>query len=337
MANLLMESFSIENAADLSQSRWTSGTVTGIGTSYGRLGGYGVDLLGNNLTYNIPGSPSTIIVGGAYNFRNSSVRTWIKDISNNPQLALTYNTGTSLLSIRDYNDNIIGSANYTLSPNTWHYIEIEVLIANTAVGTVTTNIDGVNIAALTLTGIKTSNTTNSAGRIQFLCDSGTNEFYLADVYINDTSGSYNNGFLGDMKMLPSRATANGDTNNFTIGGSSPAATNYQSINERVPDYDVTYVSDATVGNIDLYQYGTPSGIHSIQALQVSGFIKKDDATVRQVQLVMKLSGVQYFSPTFTLSTSYQYYQWTQDVNPATSLPWVVGDYSGVQFGIKVIT
>ncbi len=336
MASLLIESFANCAVGDFASGKWTSLTPYDVGTSYGRLGGYGVQINGGNgLEYNIPSAPTTIIVGGAYNFQVHAGRMQIADSSGNHQIALRYSADTSLLSILNYSDTVLAS--YTLSANTFNYIEVKVVISTSTTGSVTVNINGANIAPLTLSGIKTSNTLTTAGQISFTGDSGGNYYYLADVYINDNSGSYNNDFLGDSKVLPSRASANGDVNNFTIGGSSPAATNYQSINERTPDYGVTYVYDATVNDVDLYAYSSPSGLNSITALQVSAMLKKDDVALRQVQIVMKLSGTEYFSPTFTLSTSYQYYVWVQNVNPATSLPWVVGDYTGVQFGLKVIT
>lgn len=55
-------------------------------------------------------------------------------------------------------------------------------------------------------------------------------------------------------LFPSAA---GDSTQWTIGGSSPAATNWQSVNSNPPDDAITFVSSTTGGQIDLYKLTDP--------------------------------------------------------------------------------
>jgi hypothetical protein len=336
MANLLKESFAIENIADFAAGKWTSGTPNAVGTAQGRLGGYGVQILGgNDLKYNIPGTPGTIIVGGAYYFRGAQVRMMLSDVSNTTQMYLYHDSNTSLLSVRNWAGTILGS--YTVLLNAWNYIEFKIVLSTSTTGSFTTQINGVNIPALTFTGIKTSNTTTAAGILQFSGDSGGDNYNFADVYVNDTTGSTNNSFMGDIKQLTGRPIGAGLNTNWAIGGTSPAATNWQSVNDAQPNYDVTYVDDLTPGDIDLYPMSVPSGLNTFESLTVYSMVRKDDAGTRQVAVCISNGTTVFVGPTYTIGTTYSYIQGTWDSNPFTSAAWIVADASTLQIGIKVIS
>jgi hypothetical protein len=49
------------------------------------------------------------------------------------------------------------------------------------------------------------------------------------VYFNDAAGSMNNTFLGNVRVKSQFTASAGDSTQFTIGGSAPAATNWQSV------------------------------------------------------------------------------------------------------------
>lgn len=349
MGNLLMESFQNANGSDY-LVKWSVSNVPNPSTANARLGGKGVNITSGPRSYlgEVIAGNTGIVIGAAIRFITDNAGfLFLGDGSASPSdnTSGASSTGPYLV----YSGNILylygpggglwGQTNAIPFYNTFNYIELHATPSHASGGTVDVQVNGVNVISVsgknTITGSALSTSFNSfvfSGQ-----NAGSNNFDLCDIYVNDFSGSYNNTFLGDQKVLISRATGNGATNNFTIGGSSPAGTNYQSINENTPDYDVTYVDDNNVGDIDLYAFGVPSGLISIKCLQVCAMMRKDDATLRQVQFVMRLGGTNYFSPTITLSTTYIYYRWNQNVNPATSLPWVVSDYTGVQFGLKIIT
>jgi hypothetical protein len=156
-----------------------------------------------------------------------------------------------------------------------------------------------------------------------------------DLFVNDTSGSSNNSWSGNLRIFGAFMIANGATDNFTIGGSSPAPTNWQSVLNQALD-DTKYVYSSTVGNIDLYEPNPVVTGPLVRALQVRMALRQDDATQRVARAQLRIgttvySGVvdQYTNQTYTL------YKERWNLSPATGVTFTGSEVNGLQAGVKV--
>ncbi len=156
---------------------------------------------------------------------------------------------------------IIGTSR-VLATGRWYCIEIK-HDATTNPGALELRIDGATI------GSGANNIQGSWGEVRWggVATNSTYDFFLDDIAINDNSGSFQNSYPGSGKCILLHPNAAGDTTQWTIGGSVPAATNWQSVNENPPDDAVTFVSDLVLNNVDMYNV-TNSGLAAGDTINV---------------------------------------------------------------------
>ena len=235
---------------------------------------------------------------------------------------------------------LLGTANVnSLALNAWRYIEVKVVVHNSA-GTITVKVDGTTWLALT--GVNTRNGSSNAyatslalgNSSQFTNVSGVTlgAFDIDDLVTLDTTGSYNNTYIGDVAIKCKFPNANGTTQQWTR---NTGANNYAAVNENPPDGDTTYVSDATVGEIDRNLYPTTTGT-VVKAVIARPLARKDDGTSRSIRAVTKSGATLGDNGSdFALSTSYVYYHGLFETDPNTSLPWAIAAVNSAEFGVKV--
>jgi hypothetical protein len=167
--------------------------------------------------------------------------------------------------------NSLGTGPTLAADGTWHRIEITYVIATNNLFTL--YVDGTKYIDAVIV-----NDTNAIGLVvggNLLAEAQTTgTWYFDDIAINDNTGSQQNGLPGDAYMHFMVPAAAGDNAGGTIGGSSPAATVWQSIDEVPPDDGVTYVSlvtqssSPTTGDIfDVLCSAAPS-VSSVAVVQV---------------------------------------------------------------------
>lgn len=143
-----------------------------------------------------------------------------------------------------------------LTVDTWHRIEVRHLISDT-VGELELFIDGTSEASIT--GEDTLST--NVSRYQFgrtASDGGNQNFYWDDIAINDEAGTFQNGLPGDGKIFLIEPSGD-NTVTWTKDGSSPAATNWEGVDDLpgAPDDGTTYNSATTniTDKLDLSNLG----------------------------------------------------------------------------------
>jgi hypothetical protein len=147
----------------------------------------------------------------------------------------------------------IGSASPVLSTGTQYLIEFKYDKSPSAGSQVLE-------AKLNGTVFATDSTLTITNQVQSLVMGGnlqaesqtTGTWYFDDIAINDSSGSNQNGYPNKGAILHVQPNGAGDNTGFTIAGSSPAATNYGSVNEVAPDDAVTLVEATGINTIDDY-------------------------------------------------------------------------------------
>ncbi len=146
---------------------------------------------------------------------------------------------------------------------------------------------------------------------------------------------------GKVKRLAITGAGSATEAGFTIGGSSPAATKYQSINELVSDDGVTFVkTDTTSGHFELYALDDiPGDCVQARGIQYRMRFKRDGATNGSVNVATKLYNRTNDIGAITSTSVYQTAEWndTQAAN-LHSTPvggqWTNARVNGLEIGIK---
>lgn len=102
------------------------------------------------------------------------------------------------------------------------------------------------------------------------------DFSMDDLVIQNALGTLNNDFPNECQVSALLPIATGAFTQFVRGGTTPAATNWQSVDELNINDDVDYVAGQTVGLTDSYDYTTlPPQASSIRGIQFSMVARKD--------------------------------------------------------------
>lgn len=160
--------------------------------------------------------------------------------------------------------------------------------------------------------------------------------YFDDLYLNDTSGSDNTGFDGDVQCLYIPPVGAGRLSQQTIGGSAPAATRWQSVSQTIPDDDVTYVSAGTVGLKDTYKVAAlPANVITIVCVTTVLDTKTDAGGLGAGATVRPLIGNGVTESTGTsvsVNTSYADKFQAFGRNPITGIAWALADWTNIEIG-----
>lgn len=238
------------------------------------------------------------------------------------------------------------SAAGLINPNAWEQLECKVLV-NGASGSVTMHLNGVEVIAATTvnigsTGISymgplaTSNdgwksSENGAVGITIMYD---------DVWLADTATGDIKDFIGDAHVETLYPNGDGSHSDWTPNSGSA---HYSRVNEHsaapYPDDDTSYVSTATVNNIDSWAYDDLSIVSgTVYGLQTNLYARKTDANLRQLKPVVVRSATTYVgSVTQTLASGYVDSTEIYEEDPSTSAAWTVTNVNAAEFGVKATT
>jgi hypothetical protein len=158
----------------------------------------------------------------------------------------------------------VGSASSALSTNTWYRLEIAYDDSNVN-NTLTAWLNGTQFATGNGQDMAGASTCVTLGDIDAV---GFN-MYIADIGVNDTSGSFQTGQVGDHKVLYYSPTGAGDANTFATqtGGTAGAANNYTRVNQTVPDDATTFNGSSTLNEEDDFAVGA-LGLNSYDTVNV---------------------------------------------------------------------
>lgn len=232
---------------------------------------------------------------------------------------------------------LLATSTAAFSFNAWHRFEFKVTIDPTA-GLAECYVDGVLFVSFT-----GATQVPGKGRYTnqfFLGPAGfaayaSSEFWIDDFLLYDDQGSAPNNYLGDRKLVTQFPSGAGASTQFTIGGSAPAASNWQSVDETPPDDGATLVTDGTVGHTDLYTFPAVTAT-TIDCVAVLLRSQKTDAAVRSLRAAAKSGAVTTDNGAdFVQSSSWLYYQAFFPHDPNTSAAWTQAGLSAAQFGPKV--
>ena len=338
MALLFFDGFDYaNNAAVGTLGGWSYSGEWYLDTSLGRFGTKGIrntGMYGQHMTRVLSSPVSTIIVGFAINpYTPQNTHIMTLGNSSNFQLGLFKTNPGGALYVMRTDGTVLASSSAILVPGTWNYVEMKVTIHDTA-GAVEVRVNGISV--MSASGIDTKHEGSSVieyvrwgNAITSSCD-----FNFDDVYICDTSGTVNNDFLGDVKVVRLKPSAAGDLTQFTpLSGE-----NYTNVDEATDDGDTTYVSTATAGHVDLYHVenlaATPLAIYGVKPLSV---IRKDDAGSLTARNIVKSGTTTATGITVAPGTSYAQFSDIIQVDPNTSSAWTKSAVDSLQIGIERVS
>lgn len=215
-------------------------------------------------------------------------------------------------------NDLVGTIGSPTAVVTGQYYQFEIKQDNTggaAASTVEARVNGVVFATSSTRTIATGSATLRMGANLNAEAQTTGSWQFADMVV-DTSA-----YPGSYKIVTIFPNAAGDSAQWTTGGSSPAATNWQSVSDNPPDDAITFVSSTTLNQQDFYKFGSPgvASVDTINYVSVNSRHANNSATANmdyEIILIKASSGTPLASSQVALSSA----TWRNNVTNAATTP-----------------
>ncbi len=270
--------------------------------------------------------------------------------SSNSSMFLTFQDGSNSQctiawkgdgSISLYSGSITGTlitniaANFPI--NQWLSFQFKVVIDPT-VGSVQMRQNGSIAYSVNTSGINTrAGSTNSYSNTVILgFNFNSSCFFTVDDFILcNSSGSTMNTWLGDLRAIQ-QSPATSIQSQFTIGGTSIGAANWNQVADKIEDGDTSYVYSSTVGNEDIYGMSSIATSYNVVGVNYLAYLKKSDSGPRTVALSLNAnsSGDVVQTSISNFGESYAYYSTFSTTDP-TGAAWTPITINNAQVGIKI--
>lgn len=290
------------------------------------------------------GAKTTVGLGAAFWFSelpasNDKITIFgFNDAANDPQIRIVLqSTGVidvkrgalSQTSLGDSGAPVVVAEAYT-------HVEVMVTFSDT-VGAVEVRVDGATVISLTDVDTVATALVESSQVIlgQEGLLSGVAAMYMDDLFCYDDSGSFNNTFIGDRRVLT--LFPDGDTSQADWSWNA-GPTAYQAISEVAPDDDTTYIfanpggSPAPASEFEIADL--PEGVSSISAVVVVNRMRKTDAGVANTQPSLVSATSETAGVDYALSEAYTYYHDVFEVDPDTSSPFTPAALNAARIKIE---
>jgi len=211
------------------------------------------------------------------------------------------------------------------SAYTWAYIEIGATIGTS--GSYDLHVNGTSV--LSGTGVITNSGDSSTvfNGVRIFAPNVQNSSYaeeclrLDDFYLCDNTtgpGTYPcNGFMGDVAVRTLFPTGN-----HSVQWTPLANQNWQEVSEEQFDGDASYNYATTVGDEDLFTFGSvPATVSTVFATQLTGAYRKQDASIQTLSQSLVSSSTTSTAGTFAMSLSYAYHTDLIVLDPHTGATW----------------
>lgn len=228
------------------------------------------------------------------------------------------------------------TASPVITAFTYNHIEAMVFFSNT-VGTVEVRVNGVTV--LSLSGIDTVATANvECSQVLIAGGTGTGAVSnqdVDDIFAYDDTGSFNNTFIGDRRVLTLFTNANTAQADWTAVG---AATGYEAIDEPSPDGDTSYITAGVPSSPGIIsEFGIenlPAGVSAISAVVVVEMARKTEAGPANTQWSV-ISGASETAGTDKPMTEiYTYRQDVFETDPASAAPFTPAEVDALLIKVE---
>lgn len=230
---------------------------------------------------------------------------------------------------------------YAFFPIEWAWIEIQWNPGSGTSGTMEVKVNTVTVLSFPAcaTAYGTLITPVNPGFDLFHYNTfGANNILWDDFYFLDDSGAQNTTYLGNARVKLQLPDGAGAHTQWNIGGSSPAATNWQSVLNSSLN-DTKYVYEATVGDRDTYTIDPNLNTPNVFGFEVSGAYRMDDATQRVVKnsIITPGASTTVYGSDKYINQTYTFYQDIFEINPDTSVAYTGAEVNALEIGPEVVT
>lgn len=336
--------------AKLLDGAWaeTGGALCTLSTVQTRTGTYAIRSAGlagtqPSLRRVLGGSRTTVGIGAAIYLdslptNNNSFRLWdYRDAGNVTQLSIgVQSTGTIVVTRGPLNTGTVLYTTPTPAVVADAYQHIESLATiNDTTGAVEVRVNGVTVVSLS--GVDTCATGNvECSQLAFLTSPSTGgataAAYMDDLFVYDNSGTYNNTFIGDRRVLTLFPNANTATADWTVVG---AASGYEAIDEASPDDDTSYITATTTGQVSEFGLqNLPDGISVVSAVVMVERARKTEAGPASTQVSI-VSGASVASgANKPITEVYTYRHDVFETDPASAAPMTPAEFDALKFKVE---
>lgn len=342
------------SVANMTEGAWAQiGASVQLSTVNPRTGTHCIRLdagvsAGNGTVRRVFGAAKTTVgIGAAFHF--SSLPTGndgtnlfqFRDTANAEQLTIGLQS-TGIISVwqrRPSGGVLLGtSGSPVITANAYNHIEAVVFFSNT-VGTVEVRVNGVTV--ISISGADTVFTANvEASQVAIggnIAGEALNNprMDIDDVFCYDNSGSYNNSFIGDRRVLTLFPDADTIQADWTVVGS---ATGYGALNEVPPNGDTSYITAPAPGSpAPTSEFGIqnlPAGISAVNAVVVVGMARKTEAGVADTRWSVISGASESAGADRQMTEIYTYRQDVFETDPATAAPFTASAVDALQIKVE---
>ncbi len=216
----------------------------------------------------------TLFAGFAVN-RSSGIATNVFALYNAAlavQIALNITAEGFLQALAGNRSTILATGTTALQNNTWYYVELKLLVANTG-GIFDCRLNGAS--EFTFTGDTQQQSTDEVASVALENWQGATTILIDDFYLLNSDGTANNTYLGEQRceiMTP--------TSDSTVAWArNTGASNFSAVDDAIgaPDDDTTYVSSSTSAQKDEYGLSDLTGVNAVAGVKLVTRAEKDDA------------------------------------------------------------
>lgn len=272
-------------------------------------------------------------------YRTANVAHFLEFRNVNASLAveLTINGSFFIEAKLGRDGTILATGATAVTVNSWHFVECRFKIAD-AGGVIEVKLDGVT--QFTFSGdTRYDAAANGDKFTSIVLGETTNTCYYDDVWVNDTTGTRNIGYSGDVRIKAYIPNAAGDVTGMSRGGTD-SGSNYGQVDERPPNDVTDYVTAAGTSLYDLYNIPNTSGVDTVQAVTLWLRAQKSDAGAKNVAHVLKYdtdasgtADTENVGSDVALSTSWAYYGKVYNDDPGATA-WSAAKIDALQVGAK---
>lgn len=228
------------------------------------------------------------------------------------------------------------TASPVVTAETYQHIESLVFFSQT-VGTIEVRVNGVTV--LSLSGIDTVNT-SLVECSQVVIGGGAGPTAVSnvdidDVFAYDDTGSFNNTFIGDRRVITLFPNANTVQADWTAVG---AATGYEAIDEASPDGDTSYITAGIPGSPGpISEFGIqnlPAGISAISAVVVVEMARKTEAGPANTQWSVISGASETAGLDKPMTEIYTYRADVFETDPASAAPFTPSEVDGLLIKVE---
>lgn len=339
------------NANDLDIAYFSAGysavNQIGFGTTLGRFGQGAIVFSAQNLFAKTFNSPLTSIwMGHAFNLQaqantTSLLYNFVSALGYESQITFNAVTGQwALMPGAQSPGTPIITGNYSITTNTWHWLETQYTIGNATTGTSQFWVDGIQV--WNVSNVDTS-VTGSTTFYTIIFGSGINDYfslagYMDDLYILDTTDDgFNTTRLGDCRIETLIPTSDAGPNDGTPLVSGP---NYEMVNASQNNNGNTYVQlNGVPSQEEVYTTTSLSSIPEfIYGIRVVNVVEKTDGGIIYGNAVIRSGGVTVYGNPQQVLSDYSLTYGIFETDPNTSgNAWVYATANAADVGYTITT